>query len=517
MTDNSSMSGSADDRHFDPSAIAERVAGQALYVLAGNLFTLVVGFPLQILISRVLGAQGLGSFSLLEGASATIAGLFGLGLAQTAVRFIPQFKEEGSYSAIRKFLVRGGAVLGVAGIVGYVCFVFFATAVVGWSSAMAGTAAVLLMGLTIPLGLLSYFSQQALRGFQDIRHLIIGSSFLQLTVKAVVIIASFALGVRLLGVVVASVVSLFAALLWQTARLRRHVGEVTARSASGSDRDWRRFAAISFANSLVGLPASYLDRFLLGYVAGASAVGVLAVTRQLQMLPMVIFQMLLSVSSPMFAAAHTRNDSAEREHLYGLVTDWAVTAALPLTVFLSFLAYPVLSLFGRDFADLGALPVRILMLAQLINLASGPTGNMAMMSGLERQVFKVHAATTAGTALSFCVFIPLFGLVGVALSFLLTAIASNIWMLAVLRHRLKLRWWNRRYLRWLVPGLLTAGLAALLRALVGAWDAAELILALLGLYAVFGVACVAQGLNDDDRTFIKLLKSRLQWASSPAL
>jgi len=35
-------------------ALAKRLGGQALYVLAGNLFTLLVGLPLQVYVSRKL-------------------------------------------------------------------------------------------------------------------------------------------------------------------------------------------------------------------------------------------------------------------------------------------------------------------------------------------------------------------------------------------------------------------------------------------------------------------------------
>ena len=53
------------------SGIAGRLGGQALFVLAGNLFTLAVGLPLQIFVSRKLGARaGFGHLQLArEGAS----------------------------------------------------------------------------------------------------------------------------------------------------------------------------------------------------------------------------------------------------------------------------------------------------------------------------------------------------------------------------------------------------------------------------------------------------------------
>jgi O-antigen/teichoic acid export membrane protein len=275
-----------------------------------------------------------------------------------------------------------------------------------------------------------------------------------------------------------------------------------------SQADWRRFARISYATSLISLPSSYIDRFLLGFFAGTGPVGVLAVTRQLQQLPMIIFQMLLSVSSPMFSSAHARGEAAERDHLYGLVTDWAVKAALPLIIFTSLLAFPLLGLFGREFAVLGALPLQILMVAQLLNLASGPTGNMGMMSGLEREVFRIHVATTVGNSVLLLILTPLFGLLGIAVCFLANAIVSNISMLLMLRIRRGMAWWNLRYLRWLAPAAITAVTGVLFRGLVHSWTPVVLILALMTMYTAFGVTTLVQGLHDDDKALIALVGTR---------
>ena len=41
------------------------LGGQASFFLVGNIFTLLVGFPLQIYVARILGASNLGIFRLL--------------------------------------------------------------------------------------------------------------------------------------------------------------------------------------------------------------------------------------------------------------------------------------------------------------------------------------------------------------------------------------------------------------------------------------------------------------------
>lgn len=491
-------------------AVAGRLGGQTLYVLAGNVFTLLVGLPLQIYVSRTLGSSGLGTFGLLEGIAGTIAGLFGLGLAPTAVRFIPQYLEEGDFASIRRLILRGGLALALLGVAGYAIFLVFCFYTPSAGVLRSAPAAVVFMGAMIPLGLLTYFGQQALRGFQDIRYLIAGSSFLQLTIKATATIILFLLGARLAGYALATSVAAFGALIWMSIGLLRKLGTIrNLAQRHRSSGPWKRYATISFATSLASLPTAYLDRFLLGIFAGTGAVGVLVVARQLQQLPAVFYQMLLSVAAPMFAGAHARGDRGEQEHLYALITDWAVKAALPLVVFLAIFARSVLSLFGQHFAQAGAVPVQILMAAQLFNLASGPNGNVAAMCGLEREAFRVDVVVLLMTAILLAALVPVYGLLGVALGVLANSVVHNTWTFLLVRTKLEIRWWDRRYLGWVVPATAMSIVGALAASTIHEWSAPFLVLGLVAMYAVFACATLLQGLHSDDRQLIAQIRRQL--------
>ena len=78
------------------------VVGQTIVVLAGNVFTLGAGLPFQIYVARVLGVNQLGRFGLVEAVVVTLSGFVGFGIAQTAVRFIPEYLAKGEHEHIRK-------------------------------------------------------------------------------------------------------------------------------------------------------------------------------------------------------------------------------------------------------------------------------------------------------------------------------------------------------------------------------------------------------------------------------
>lgn len=495
-----------------PPATARRLGSQSLIVLVGNVFTLVVGLPLQIVVSRVLGAEGLGIYGLLEGAVNTANGFVNFGAAQTAVRYVPAHLEKREYGHVRRLIKLGVALLLAVGGIAYLLLLAalpFLESI--WPVLRDQSHVVLLMGLLLPLGLLMFLLQQSLRGFQEIRYMVLGSSILQLTVKAVVTLAAFAVGWHLIGYVLATVVATAFGVLWMGYGLVKRMNAMPL-SDGGSVAvlpEWRRFAAISYVSNLLGTSTSYIDRFLLGAFVGSDTVGVLLVLRQLQQIPQVFSQMLLMVGAPMFAAAHARNDRAEREHLYVLMTDWLMKSSLPLLMFLFLFAEPVLSLFGAQFAERGGGILWILLVGQSFNLVCGPTGSMAMMSGLEAAVLRLSAYNTVLSAVLLIALAPTLGLLGVAVSNAITMIFINVAVIVVLRRRLGFRWWNRRFLGWLPPSLaaIAVGLAVLYFGI--GHGAVALALTLMAMYVAFAATLLAQGINDDERDLLRHLKDRL--------
>ena len=271
------------------------------------------------------------------------------------------------------------------------------------------------MALLTPLGLLMFFFQQGLRGFQEIRYVVIGSSVLQLTVKAILTVALLATGFGLLGYATAVVLSTSAAAIWMVVGLRRKVAALPRNiepSIADNASAWRSYAAVMYSNSLLGLIAAHLGRFVLAAFFGPSPVGVWSVVIRLYVLPNVILNMLIAAAVPMFSAAHARNDGAERQHLFHLVTDWSVRAALPLILFFLIFGDLLLRLYGEEFAVSGRYALWIMSGAQAINLSFGPLGYMLNVTGLEKAALRLAAFQALLTLAGFVTLVPLWGSTG---------------------------------------------------------------------------------------------------------
>lgn len=504
FTPNSAVNAALNHEASPHAPIASRLGVPTIYMLLGNVFTLAVGLPLQIYVARVLGPGGVGVYGLLEAAMATAAGLLGLGVGMTVMRFVPEHLARHEYGEAVG-LIRGSALVLVAtGALAYAILLLLLPWIGSLWPAVGGYRwEIGTMGLMIPLSLLASFLQQGLRGFQNIRSIVIGSSVIQLAMKTVLTVGAFAAGLGLGGYILASVLATLCGVAWLSFSLVNHILALPSATPTLSPlRKWLRFALASYSGSLLSTATSGLDRFLLFAFIGSSAVGILVVLRQLQMLPERFNQMLLVIGAPLFSAAHGSDNRAERQHIYHLMTDWVVRSALPLALFLWLFGRDVLALYGPEFAAAGTLPLRILVGAQFFSLLCGPVGNLAMMSGLEWQVLRLNAINTVLLGAALAVLIPFFGLTGVALAYALAVVFMNVALIILVQQKLGVRWWDRRYLEWLLQCVAAFAVASIALYLLTPLNVAELAACLIAMYAAAVGATFLRGWHEDDKQLL---------------
>jgi O-antigen/teichoic acid export membrane protein len=192
----------------------------------------------------------------------------------------------------------------------------------------------------------------------------------------------------------------------------------------------------------VGYTIDWLILMLLAAHHSAAEVGIFRAAWQITSVFNLIIISFDSVAGPRIAAAHRIGD------LTGIARTWrqavAIIFLLALPLFVVTLVYPeqLLGLFGPEFGA-GATVLRILVLAQLINVLTGPVGSVLVMTGGERYALANSLLALGVAVVCAFVLIPRYGLTGAALASALTLSIRNLvgWLIA--SFKLKLRLWAR--------------------------------------------------------------------------
>jgi O-antigen/teichoic acid export membrane protein len=272
---------------------------------------------------------------------------------------------------------------------------------------------------------------------------------------------------------------------------------------------WAKYATPAFLDSLLVTPlGGSLEIFFLGMFGTKEMVAVYSIVLRFKFivtLPMAAFNTTLA---PLISEAHARLDREQLKELYGSATRWIMMLSLPLIAVNVLFGSLLLGLFGQAYT-VGYVTLALMTLGQLVNVCTGPSGHMLLMTGYSRiRLFNslVLLATQLGLGM---LLIPMWRLEGAGI--VSAASIAMVSLLGLLEVAVLLR--VHPY-RWeMVKPLVACGLSGAVVA-VGQFVLKEspfTVVLLLGvLVFIYGGVLVGLGLNQDDKQIALQAKSRLR-------
>ncbi len=176
---------------------------------------------------------------------------------------------------------------------------------------------------------------------------------------------------------------------------------------------------------LFNLATHSIDTLIVSHYLSAASTGVYAIVRKLGFfvaLPLSLFTSMIAASA---AKMYTTDHFKEFEKIYRYTTKWIIFFSSIIFSIIFIHTQEILNLIGKDFAT-GTIPLKIFLFSQLINAFVGPTGNTLLMTN-GKNIFIINSSLSIiiGIGSSFYL-IPLFGLIGAAISISLAFSIVNI-------------------------------------------------------------------------------------------
>jgi O-antigen/teichoic acid export membrane protein len=500
-----------------------RISRQSGIVFAGTIFTAVFGYVFKVYLARVLGAEALGLYAL----GMTIIGFLGiingLGLPDSAVRFVSLYVASGKFTALRSLLWNGSWIL----LAGNLVIAVVVLKAGSWIAIRFYHSPQLvhylpLFALIMVTGALTTFFGKVLAGYKEVGRRTVITRFIASPLTMALTIVLVILGGGLWGYLVAQIVSavivlgLLVSLVWR-------LTPVAARSFDASklsiEREVWAFSAAMFGVGMMEFFMSQTDRVALGHYCGAHDVGVYAVAATLVAYEPIILQSVNQIFAPVIADIHTRGDHQLLGRLFQTLTKWMLGLSFPLAIVMIVFARPIMAVFGHDFE--AGWPILVIgTFGQLVNCGVGSVGCMLLMSGNQHRLVRVQAYMAATMVVLSVWLVPLWGMWGAAVAAAVTNVGVNVWNLMEVRSALKLSPYNRSYLK-LVPPLVGAlfviWLASKFSTSASMFismknDLMIIFISLLLAYATFSAIALLMGLDEDDRLIANAVWARVRGA-----
>jgi O-antigen/teichoic acid export membrane protein len=231
-------------------------------------------------------------------------------------------------------------------------------------------------------------------------------------------------------------------------------------------------------------------------------VGTYAALSRLAQVILLFLTSLNLLFAPFAADLHARGERRQLDSLFKAATRWALAATLPVAIVLAVAPQEALRAFGPDFTG-GDSALRIMLVGQLINVATGSVGFVLIMvgrTGLDLLDNALGVLLLGGLA------VPLadsHGMEGAALAAAVSFAAVNLLRLAQVRTLVGIQPFTADFLRLALPAAGCAAAAALAHSASGgsSWSASLAATAGAGILAY--VLLLPAGLPAADRSALQ--------------
>ena len=381
----------------------------------------------NIILARSVGAQGMGVYALAVSTS-TLTSLIGrIGLDQTMLRFIAVHADACAWGKVKGVFARGMAIALFASTVTAVVL-FLASP---WLSVTIFHQPSLEMPMrwmalsVVPFSLLNLIAA-SLRSLMLTHYSFLIQVVLVPTIGCIVLLPLAYLGFGINGAVASYILStvivfIVALFLW-----RKSVTQ--GRQAIVEMMPAKEILEVSFPMAWVAVMTwvmSMADTVILGMYRPSSDVGIYTAALRIAMLSSFILVAVNSITAPKFAALYESGDIIGLGKLAKHSTRFMMLSAGP--VLLLFIATPgfVMGIYGREFTA-GAIPLTIISIGQLFNVATGSVGQILTMAGKQIVLRNIMIFSAILSIFLSLALIPKFGILGAALSNGISVVVVNL-------------------------------------------------------------------------------------------
>jgi len=271
-------------------------------------------------------------------------------------------------------------------------------------------------------------------------------------------------------------------------------------------RELMGFSSLAWLARIMTRALSRVDPLILAVFRPVEEVGTYQAASQAAMFFSVVLGAFNAIFGPLIAELHQRGDREQLNELFKVSTKWGLYVSLPLFLVVALAPRQVMTVvFGVPYAQ-GAPALALLAAAGIVNVGTGSTGLMLMMTGKARDWLLISALGLAMNVGISWVLASQYGSIGVALGTLMAVLTLFLAGLLRVKHTLGLWPYDRRLRKAGVATLLAGGAVTLVRSLSGSGVPLDLVWLGTACLGVFSVSLIAMGFDPEDRVVWRWLR-----------
>ncbi|MCU0264565.1 MAG: oligosaccharide flippase family protein [Actinomycetia bacterium] len=428
----------------------QRMARSGGLSVVGAGVSAVSGVALVAIVTNGYPKNDAGMFFATTALFLIAASIVQLGTEVGLVRFLPAQIATGRVRdvlpTLRLAVLPVAALSVTAAVAGFAIAPQVAGLVAGEANAEAVSDQLRALAVLLPVGAVYHLALAGTRGFRTMRPTVLVDAFGLNLVQLAGVAAVSALGIGVLGLVLAwsvpYLLGLAAAALWLLLLLRRLRRTAGARGAApprspGLAADFWRYTTPRAVTNVLQTMLKRSDIVLVAALRSPAEAALYTAATRFVVFGQLAVQALQQALGPQLSALFARDEHDEAQTVYQTVTAWSMSLAWPIYLACAVFAPQLLGFFGAGYAD-AAVVVVVLSLAMLFATGAGSVDTVLLMSGRSMlSLVNVSAALAVNIGLNL-VLIPRLGIAGAAYSWALAIVLRNLLPLLEVRYLLRM-------------------------------------------------------------------------------
>jgi O-antigen/teichoic acid export membrane protein len=146
------------------------------------------------------------------------------------------------------------------------------------------------------------------------------------------------------------------------------------------------------------------------------------------------------VLAPKISALYAAGSIAEIENLVRKSIRIVFLFSILVFIIIAIVAIPIFNYLGNEYLK-SFIPLLVMMLGELINVAFGPVANLLINSHNERSINSIMIYVTVINIILNIIMIQYFGYIGAAITTAATTILWNAWMAIIVKKKVGIKSW----------------------------------------------------------------------------
>ncbi|HBK63906.1 MAG TPA: teichoic acid transporter [Cyanobacteria bacterium UBA11166] len=199
-------------------------------------------------------------------------------------------------------------------------------------------------------------------------------------------------------------------------------------------RQWLSLSLILLVQRAFFIILDQTDIIMVGSFIGPEATGVYNAAVKTALWVTCILEMLNMVVAPTLATLYAQKNMEDLQKVVSKVSLWIFWPSVVIALILLSFTQPILRIFGPGFIG-AAWSLKVLVLGRLVDCFCGSVAPLMVMTGNQNKSLPVFASCALLNIVGNAIAIPMFGIVGAAISTTCTLVLWNVWLsLLVVKH-----------------------------------------------------------------------------------